>query len=70
MMWQRHADYLIAQGGKAYQEEVFAYIDEEDSPRSVSYKIDLLKQVGFEKTGILHKNSNFAAFGAVKSHHA
>lgn len=66
MMWRRYADYLIGQGGKAYQEEVFAYIDIEDSPRSVTYQLELLKKVGFSKVEILHKNSSFAAFGAIK----
>lgn len=66
MMWERYADYLVNHGGKAYQEEVFSYIDIEDSPRSVTYQMDLLKHVGFSTVEILHKNSNFAAFGAVK----
>ncbi len=67
LMWQRYADYLIASGGKEYQEKVFAYIDQEDSPRPVTFQLDLLKRVGFESTEILHKNSCFAAFGAIKS---
>lgn len=70
LMWKRYADYLTAQGGKEYQEKVFAYIDQEDSPRPVTYQLELLKKVGFEKTEILHKNSCFAAFGAIKGTHA
>lgn len=66
LMWQRYADYLVSLGGKKYQEEVFAYIDKEDSPRPVTFQLELLKKVGFKKTEILHKNSCFAAFGAIK----
>lgn len=67
LMWQRYADYLINLGGKEYQKEVFAYIDKEDSPRPLTYQIELMKRIGFEKTEILHKNSCFAAFGAIKA---
>lgn len=67
LMWQRYADYLITLGGKEYQEKVFTYIDQEDSPRPVTYQLELLKKVGFDKTEILHKNSCFAAFGAIKA---
>jgi len=66
LMWQRYAEYLIGLGGKEYQEKVFAYIDQEDSPRSVVFQLDLLKKVGFQSTELLHKHSCFAAFGAIK----
>lgn len=66
LMWQRYADYLIELGGREYQENVFAYIDKEDSPRPVTFQLKMFEKVGFEKTEILHKNSCFAAFGAVK----
>lgn len=67
LMWRRYGDYLSAMGGKEYRDNVFAYVDHEDSPRSVIYQLDLLKRVGFDTVEILHKNSSFAAFGAVKS---
>jgi tRNA (cmo5U34)-methyltransferase len=66
MMWQRYGDYLRELGGQTYQENVFAYIDREDSPRPVTYQLELLKKVGFTQVDLLHKNANFAAFGAVK----
>jgi len=66
LMWKRYADYLINLGGEEYQETVFAYIEKEDSPRPVTFQLELMKKVGFQKTEILHKNSCFAAFGAVK----
>lgn len=66
LMWQRYADYLIDLGGKEYQQDVFAYIRKEDSPRPVTFQLELMKKVGFQKTEILHKTSCFAAFGAIK----
>ena len=66
VMWQRYADYLIKLGGLEYQQKVFAYIDKEDSPRPVTFQLELMKKVGFQTTEILHKNSCFAAFGAIK----
>jgi tRNA (cmo5U34)-methyltransferase len=67
MMWNRYGDYLESIGGVEYRKEVFAYIEKEDSPRPVTYQLDLLKKSGFERVEILHKNSCFAAFGAIKS---
>ena len=66
MMWKRYGDYLNSVGGKAYRDKVFEYIDREDSPRSVPYQLELLRKVGFDQVELLHKNSCFAAFGAIK----
>jgi tRNA (cmo5U34)-methyltransferase len=67
LMWQRYGDYLISVGNEAYRDAVFATIDAEDSPRPVTYQLELLRRVGFSAVELLHKNSMFAAFGAVKS---
>jgi len=66
MIWKRYGEYLATLGGAEYRDEVFAYIDKEDSPRPVTYQLDLLRSVGFGRVELLHKNSCFAAFGAVK----
>ena len=66
LMWERYAEYLSSVGGESYKDKVFAYIDKEDSPRPVTYQMDLLRNVGFAHVELLHKNSCFAAFGAVK----
>ena len=66
-MWARYGDYLEALKDASYREHVFAYIEKEDSPRPVTFQLDLLRQVGFDHVDILHKNSCFAAFGAIKS---
>ena len=51
-------------------EEIEMYLgryESEDTPRILSYQLDLLKQVGFKETFVLHKHFNFAAFGARKN---
>jgi tRNA (cmo5U34)-methyltransferase len=66
MMWRRYGQYLTEFKGESYRDEVFAYIAQEDTPRPLMYQIDLLREVGFEQVEVLHKNSCFAAFGAIK----
>ena len=66
LMWEHYGEYLTSFGGKEYREKVFGYIEMEDSPRPVTYQLDLLRKVGFSHVELLHKNSCFAAFGAVK----
>lgn len=66
MMWQRYAIYLQELGGQEYQETVFSYIAKEDSPRPVTFQLELLRNAGFSQVDLLHKNSCFAAFGALK----
>ena len=67
MMWTRYGDYLRDMKNDEYRAHVFAYIEKEDTPRPLLWQIDLLRQVGFSQVEILHKNSVFAAFGAVKN---
>ena len=66
LMWKRYGDYLEGIGGTDYRQKVFDYIDREDSPRPLTFQLDLLRKVGFRSVDILHKNSCFAAFGAIK----
>ena len=66
LMWKRYAAYLESVGGKAYQENVFAYVAKEDTPRSVIYQLEVLKKAGFPYVDVLHKNSNFSVFGGIK----
>jgi tRNA (cmo5U34)-methyltransferase len=66
VMWRGYGEYLTQFRDETYRDQVFAYIEKEDTPRSLLYQIDLLKKVGFRQVEILHKNGPFAAFGAVK----
>ena len=64
--WERYGDYLESVGGKDYRQKVLAYIEKEDSFRSMNYQLDLMKKVGFSRVEILHKNMCFGAFGGIK----
>lgn len=64
--WRRYGEYLTSVGGESYREELFTRILREDTPRSVAFQLDLLREVGFQEVEILHKHSCYAAFGAVK----
>jgi tRNA (cmo5U34)-methyltransferase len=66
LMRARYGDYLVEQGGDAYRDKVFAYVEAEDTPRSLPYQLNLLQHSGFSQVEVLHKNAVFAAFGGVK----
>lgn len=64
---KRYSDYLVGLKGEAYRDQVFAYIEKEDTPRSLEFQIGLLQRVGFGRVHILHRHACFGMFGAVKS---
>jgi tRNA (cmo5U34)-methyltransferase len=66
IMWGRYGDYLVAFKGEEYRDTVFAYVEQEDTPRPVLFQCELLRRSGFREVEILHKNAVFAAFGAIK----
>jgi tRNA (cmo5U34)-methyltransferase len=66
LMWQRYGEYLNSAAGDTFRKLVFDCIGKEDSPRPVTYQLDLLRRVGFSHVELLHKNSCFASFGAIK----
>ena len=65
-MWARYGRYLEELKGPDYREKVFDYIDREDSPRSLPFQLDLLRATGFSAWDVLHRNSIFACYMAVK----
>jgi tRNA (cmo5U34)-methyltransferase len=66
LMWARYGEYLTRLKGPQYREQVYAYVEREDTPRSLPYQTDLLRAAGFRAVEVLHKTNCFAAFGAVK----
>ncbi len=66
LMWERYGEYLRSLAGEQFRDKVFEYIEKEDSPRPVTYQLDLLRKVGFGHVELLHKKFCFAAFGAIK----
>lgn len=67
LMWEGYGEYLVSLAGEPYRDKVFAYIEAEDTPRSLTWQMRLLEKVGFADVDVLHKRSCFAAFGAVKA---
>lgn len=66
LMWERYGEYLEQFKDAAYRDQVLAYVGHEDTPRPLTFQLDLLRDCGFRSVEILHKNNCFAAFGAVK----
>jgi tRNA (cmo5U34)-methyltransferase len=64
MQRQRWTDYLTSFGGPEYAAKVTAYVEKEDTPRPLTYQLELLRRTGFATVDVLHKNAAFAAFGA------
>ncbi len=67
LMHDRYGEYLTRLKDEGYRDEVFAYVAREDTPRPLTFQLDLLREVGFPQVEVLHKNVCFAAFGAVKA---
>ncbi len=63
---KRYGDYLAALKDEAYREHVFAYIEKEDTPASLTFQLDLLRQVGYREIDVLHASTSFAAYGATR----
>jgi tRNA (cmo5U34)-methyltransferase len=66
VMQKRFGEYLTQLKDEAYREKVFAYIEAEDSPRSLVFQLDMLRTAGFSQVDVLHKNGPFAAFGGIR----
>jgi tRNA (cmo5U34)-methyltransferase len=64
--WRGYGDYLTHLKDETYRDQVFAYIEREDTPKPLVYQLDLLRKVGFRQVDVLHKHNCFAAFGGVK----
>ena len=66
LTWRRYGEYLSQFKSERYRDEVFAYVEKEDTPRPLAYQLDVMRRLGFEKIDVLHKNVCFAAFGGIK----
>ena len=66
LMRQRYGEYLTRLKDEAYRDHVFAYVEKEDTPRPLVFQLDMLRQVGFGPVEVLHLNTCFAAFGAMR----
>ena len=66
MMTRRWGDYLVGLKGESYRDTVFAYVEREDTPHTLNFQMETLREVGFVAIEVLHKNNLYAAFGARK----
>ena len=66
LLRQRWGEYLTRLRDEAYRDHVFAYVEKEDTPRPLTFQLDMLRRAGFAAVEVLHKNVCFASFGAVK----
>jgi tRNA (cmo5U34)-methyltransferase len=66
LLWDRYGDFLNSRGGPGYRADVFGYIGREDTPTPLTYQLELARKAGFSKVDVLHKNTVFAAYGAMK----
>lgn len=66
MMRGRWGNYLAGLKNEVYRDQVFAFNEREDTPRPLFFQMNMLKEVGFRQVDVLHKNSCFAAFYAMK----
>ncbi|HEX7009909.1 MAG TPA: class I SAM-dependent methyltransferase [Phycisphaeraceae bacterium] len=67
MVWRRWGEHLVDLKDAAYRDHVMAYVEKEDTPRPLTFQLDLLRQVGFARVDVLHKHNRFASFGGAKS---
>lgn len=66
MMRADWGDYLVSVKDETYRDQVFAYVEKEDTPRPLTYQLELMRQVGFVNPDILHVNMRFGSFGGMK----
>lgn len=63
---QKYGEYLCSLKDENYRDHVFAYIEKEDSPRSLVYQLELMEKAGFKNIDILHKKLCFASYVGFK----
>ena len=66
LMWHRFGEHLESLGGPAYRDQVFAYIEKEDSPRSLPFQMRQLSRAGFSHVDVLHRNGVSTCYFAIK----
>lgn len=66
MQTNRYAEYLRKLLGESEQKLIFARIQEQDTPESVPFILNVLTKVGFAEVDVIHKNMVFCALYARK----
>jgi tRNA (cmo5U34)-methyltransferase len=63
---ERYKQYLIGVKGKEYQQKVFADIEQEDTPETVTFILTQFLKSSFRDVDVIHKNGMFAALAGKK----
>jgi tRNA (cmo5U34)-methyltransferase len=63
---ERYREYLTGLKNADYAQDVFDYIEREDTPESVSFIVAAMVRAGFTTVDVVHKNSMFAAISGVR----
>ncbi len=63
---ERFGEHLEKIGGKTFREEHLKAVEREDTPRTMTFQLELMRKVGFSQTDILHKNACFGTFCGIK----
>jgi tRNA (cmo5U34)-methyltransferase len=63
---EKYAVYLTEAGGEKYAQKVLEYSEKEDTPRSMTFQLDMMKNIGFKSIDVLHKNICFGAYCGIK----
>jgi tRNA (cmo5U34)-methyltransferase len=58
---ERYGRYLTALKDEAYKNQVFDYIEKEDSPESSAFILQKMYGAGFNEVDVIHKNVKFCA---------
>lgn len=66
LIWDRYGDHLVSTRDEAYRDEVYGYVEKEDTPQTVRFQLELMRRVGFASVDVLHKHTCFATLGGVK----
>lgn len=64
--FDKYGAYLEGLKDANYKDQVFDYIEKEDTPRPLIYQLELLKTVGFKDVDVLHKKLCFASYVGFK----
>lgn len=67
MMLEGWYNWILAKDGPEKLAWVKDQFQREDTPQTLNFQLNLLKEAGFNETIVLHKHYCFAVFGAVKA---
>ena len=68
LMWTRYGEYLVNLRGEAYRDQVYAYIEDEDTPRPWAINWIYCVPLVFPRWRCFHKNGFFCLWRIKDKH--